>query len=250
MGFGGEMEHHVGPEGGGQPLDRRAIEDVGLDEGVAGRRGQLAEIGETAGVAELVDVEDFGAARDEIALQVGAKNGTTASLGMAWSWRLLSPAWRSYWEGASWSNFAGPSGYQSTMTPLGVPHDYDDRHLDKVVVLFTDGQNEMGSGRPLDSVQACCTNAYGEWSALPLGASPATTLNVRTVEVCNAMKAKGVKVFVILLYNAPPRSVLDTFNENGCASGPNYFFNSPDGSDLRRLFREVGSQLSNLRLSY
>jgi Flp pilus assembly protein TadG len=178
-------------------------------------------------------------------LQVGASNGTTASLGFSWAWRLLSPDWRPWWEGGSWSTFRG-SARLNTETPIGSPRNYDSG-FDKVVVLFTDGQNEMGNGTP-DSVEACCTSAYGEWGGRPLGSNPIGELNRRTVEVCSAIKARGVKIFVVLLYPSPPPEILNTFNENGCASGPTYFFNSPTGSDLRAIFREIGAHLTNLRL--
>ena len=104
----------------------------------------------------------------------------------------------------------------------------------------------------MTGVQTCalpiCTSAYGDWAARPLGANPVTALNNRAVEVCTAIKARGIKVFVVLLYASPPPSILNTFNENGCASGPTYFFNTPTGDDLRQIFREIGSHLSNLRL--
>jgi Flp pilus assembly protein TadG len=179
------------------------------------------------------------------ALDVGAQNGTTVSLGFSWGWRLLSPKWRSWWEGGNWTIYSGTSEV-SASTPVGSPRDYDSG-TEKVIVLFTDGQNEMGDGT-LNSVQSCCTNAYGDWATRPLGTNPVSVLNARTVEVCQAIKASGVRIFVVLLFPSPPPSVLNTFNENGCASGPEYFFNTPTASDLQAIFRQIGAQLTNLRL--
>ncbi|MBL8698372.1 MAG: hypothetical protein JNK67_08365 [Alphaproteobacteria bacterium] len=178
-------------------------------------------------------------------LQVGATNGTTSTLGFSWAWRLLSPQWRPWWEDVPGYAY-GATSRLATSTPRGMPRDYD-ALAEKVIVLFTDGQNEMGDGTP-DSVQSCCTSAYGDWSTRPLGSDPVRELNRRTVEVCSAIKEKGVKIFVILLYASPPTSILETFNERGCASGPGYFFLTPDGRDLRAIFREVGAHLTNLRL--
>lgn len=179
------------------------------------------------------------------ALAVGATNGTAVTVGFSWGWRLLSPDWRSWWGGGTWNAFNG-SALTSTFTPAGAPVDYGTL-VDKVLVLFTDGQNEMGDGTA-DSVQSCCSNAYGDWAAKPLGTSPVSVLNTRTIEVCNAIKAKGIKIFVILLYSNPPTSVLNTFNENGCASGPTYFYQTANAATLRTVFREIGAALSNLRL--
>ena len=179
------------------------------------------------------------------ALDVGARNGTTVSLGFSWGWRLLSPKWRPWWEGGEWNLYSGTTKITAA-TPMGSPREYDSG-TEKVIVLFTDGQNEMGDGTP-DSVQSCCTNAYGDWATRPLGSTPVALLNQRTVEVCQAIKASGVRIFVVLLFPSPPPAVLNTFNENGCASGPEYFFNTPTASDLQAIFRQIGAQLTNLRL--
>lgn len=179
------------------------------------------------------------------ALQVGPTNGTAVTVGFSWGWRLLSPAWRSWWAGGRWYAF-NSSSLTSTFTPTNAPVDYGTL-VDKVLVLFTDGQNEMGDGTP-NSVQSCCTNAYGDWATRPLGTTPVDELNRRTVEVCNAIKRNNIKIFVVLLYSNPPQSVLNTFNENGCASGPTYFYQTANATNLRTVFREIGSSLSNLRL--
>ncbi len=188
-----------------------------------------------------------GIAKQHInALAVGAKNGTTATLGFSWSWRLLSPDWRNWWQNGTWYSYNGTTR-NSTSTPVGIPRDYATAN-DKIVVLFTDGQNEMGDGTP-NSSQSCCTSAYGDWTTRPIGTTPVTELNTRTVQVCNAMKARGIKIYVVLLYASPPPAVLNTFNQNGCASGAGYFFQSATGADLRTVFREIGASLSNLRLT-
>ena len=223
----------------------------------SGRAFQRANIGWTAGNQAgpnqgcgypIMPLQPFKAmAKQHVnALAVGAKNGTTATLGFSWSWRLLSPAWRSWWQGGTWYTYSGTTR-NSTSTPTGIPRDYATAN-DKVVVLFTDGQNEMGDGTP-NSSQSCCTSAYGDWLTRPLGTTPVTELNTRTVQVCNAMKARGIKIYVILLYASPPPAVLNTFNQNGCASGAGYFFQSATGADLRTVFREIGASLSNLRLT-
>ncbi len=47
---------------------------------------------------------------------------------MVWGWRVLSPRWRGLWGGN---------------TPNTRPLDYDASDTDKVVVMLTDGNNEV-----------------------------------------------------------------------------------------------------------
>ncbi|MBT6404824.1 MAG: Flp pilus assembly protein TadG, partial [Rhodospirillaceae bacterium] len=50
-----------------------------------------------------------------------------ANLGLAWGWRVLSPAWQGLWGGA---------------TPSELPLDYDTPLMDKVAIMLTDGVNQ------------------------------------------------------------------------------------------------------------
>ena len=57
-----------------------------------------------------------------------SRGGTSGNEGLAWGWRVLSPRWRGLWGGD---------------TPNTRPLDYDAADTDKVVVMLTDGNNEM-----------------------------------------------------------------------------------------------------------
>src|SRR3546814_8822118 len=67
----------------------------------------------------------LSAAVDE--LQPWHRGGTLGSLGLAWGWRALSPKWRGLW----------------TQSPAALPHDYDEPDMDKIVVMMTDGENQL-----------------------------------------------------------------------------------------------------------
>jgi hypothetical protein len=49
-----------------------------------------------------------------------------------------------------------------------------------------------------------------------------------------------------ITFNLTDAPTQDLFRS--CASQPDYWFNSPTQADLRNAFRQIGSQLANLRL--
>ena len=80
----------------------------------------------------------------------------------------------------------------------------------------------------------------------PLSAARMTTeLNNRMSNLCTAMKRQGIIVYTIT-FNLTETATQALFR--GCASQPDYWFNSPTQADLRTAFRQIGSQLTKLRL--
>ncbi len=126
----------------------------------------------------IVQKADVHAALD----RMGAwhRGGTAGNEGLAWGWRVLSPRWRGLWGGD---------------TPDELPLDYNTELTDKVVVMLTDGNNQVydhngngprGSdytsfGRLHDFMGAGATIAQGiaEWDR-------------RMTTVCGRMKAQGI----------------------------------------------------------
>lgn len=159
---------------------------------------------------------------------LSARGNTHVNLGAIWAWNMLSPRWRGSWHGQMESD--------------GLPLDYGTPHMNKAVLILTDGDNTMS--------QPTYT-AYGFLSDGRLG----TTSNSSTAEskldqkltsVCSAMKAKGIYVYTIAFGN--PGSGIQTLLRN-CASAPNYYFNSPTNADLQTAFYAIADSLSNLRVS-
>ena len=60
------------------------------------------------------------------------------------------------------------------------------------------------------------------------------------------IKANGITIYTILFNNS--NSATQTLFQN-CASSPSDYFLSPTGADLQSAFRQIGSDLSTLRLS-
>ena len=171
------------------------------------------------------------------ALQPTNRGGTMGNLGMQAGWMTLSPRWRGLWGTSRWG----------TTTPAGLPLDYPTPRgfMQKVIVIMTDGENNWYDyARP----PAYDYTGYGRLPEGRLGTTngPAATteINKRMSTMCERIKANGIKVYTITLGT---NSASQTLYRN-CATAPAYYFNAPSAADLRGAFREIGSQLANLRL--
>jgi hypothetical protein len=138
--------------------------------------------------------------------------------------------------------------------------DYNTALIDKVVVMLTDGVNQWYDYPDHPPGCAGITNcklpndadytAYGRLSEKRLGtdvnATATTVINTRMTTLCTAMKAKGVIIYTIVLQEN------DTATQNlyrNCASKPEYAFLSPTAADLAAIFKQIATQLSNLRVA-
>ncbi len=156
-----------------------------------------------------------------------AEGNTHVNLGAAWGWNMLSPRWRSLWGGE--------------MDTHQLPLDYNTPLMNKAVVIMTDGDNTMSN-----SVRT----AYGYLSDGLLGTTSQTTaearLDARLSQVCTRMKANGILVYTIGFRN-PGATISNLLR--GCATVPEYYFDSPTNASLQTAFRTIGDSLANLRIS-
>ncbi|MDD3181693.1 MAG: pilus assembly protein TadG-related protein [Alphaproteobacteria bacterium] len=157
-----------------------------------------------------------------------AIGNTHVGLGAIWGWNMLSPRWRGLWGGEMDAN--------------ALPLDYGTKHMNKALILLTDGANTMSS---------TIFTAYGYLSDGRLGSTSNTStavssLNSKLTSVCTAMKERGIYVYTIALGN--PGTTIQNLLK-GCASADNYYFNSPTSSELTSVFNSIADSLSNLRIS-
>jgi len=189
---------------------------------------------------------------NEIAnLRATHRGGTMANLGLQMGWATLSPRWQGLWG-----------------TP-GMPLPYNTPYMDKVLVLMTDGNNEWydwpegapGACRTTGSNPPCRssyvndgdadTTAYGRLRENRLGLANVTNANARAeinnrmARLCTRIKEAGIILYTIT-FNVTNTGTQALYRN--CASRPEYYFNSPDTAALRAAFREIGSQLANLRI--
>lgn len=159
---------------------------------------------------------------------MAARGNTNINLGMAWAYRLLSPNWRNQWGGQ--------------MNANDLPLDYHTPLMNKIVVLLSDGDNTIDNGS---------RGGYWYLSNGKLGttnqSTAVTTINNRTLQVCNSMKANGVIIYTIGLGTS-----ISTAGQNllrDCATNTQYYFASPTTSQLQSIFNQIGDSLANLRIS-
>ena len=140
--------------------------------------------------------------------------------GLAWGWRVLSPG-----------------------EPFDQGAPYEDTETQKVLVLLSDGKNTFPE----------TYTSYGYRAGGRLAASEASgirRLNDKVSTVCAAVKAKGIRLYMILLEenDAATRRIFED-----CASvndkGETLYFEVPDGDALKVAFAKIGEDMLSIHLS-
>jgi len=157
--------------------------------------------------------------------------GTMTNVGLVWGWRTLSARWQGMWLHESGQPIA-------TARPLPTTADSNT----KIIVLMTDGNNEWVGMH---------MTAYGrpDW-----GLATPESLDDRMLAMCSAIKAEGILIYTVTFGDSVSNSTRDLFTN--CASGehehPFYpgpkYFHAPDEAELTATFRNIGGQLSELRI--
>jgi hypothetical protein len=157
--------------------------------------------------------------------------GTMANVGLVWGWRTLSSRWQGVW-------------LHETGLPIAADRPLPAKAVgnDKIIVMMTDGNNEWVGMH---------MTAYGrpDW-----GLATPETLNDRMLDMCRSIKAEGIIIYTITFGSNVSNSTRDLYT--GCASGerdhPFYtgpkYFHAPDDAELNSAFRDIGDQLSELRI--
>ena len=175
--------------------------------------------------------------------------GTNQAVGLAWGWRVLSPA-APFTEGAPY----GPN-------------------VRKVIVLMSDGENTNVGNDPVFSSDYSAYNHLGEWRdyaggnllnqllGLVLhGVMPAqyrrnitssrsyvTYVNNREQQVCTNIKDAGVEIYTVIFRETDR----DTVNlMRNCATSSDHFYRADDGDQLKDAFKAIGSGIGQLRLTH
>lgn len=143
---------------------------------------------------------------------------TYSNLGMLWGMRLISPE-APFTEGAAWG----------------------DNNWKKAIIMMTDGEMSPNG------------TYGGYWVANRTGVDTVSTMNDRLLEVCTALKNKGVTIYTVLFKHATS-DISDSTKAvyEQCASTPSSDYFYPDVTDsasLSSTFEEIASALARLHIS-
>ncbi len=171
------------------------------------------------------------------------RGGTMTNVGLVWGWRTLSPNWpnATYWPDAE-QTFEDRDGLHDLPLP------YSFSSMVKAVVIMTDGENQAYNW-PGSDIRADYT-PYGRVTDANLGTTSRDearyVIDRRMAEVCRRMRNAGIQIYTVT-FGSLSREVRGLFHQ--CASEPDNYFHAATNDDLRDVFREIGEQLTHLRLA-
>ena len=169
---------------------------------------------------------------------MSASGNTLIPEGLAWGWRTLSP-------GEPFTKVeAGPT------IPADTISDYGDKWK-KVLVLMTDGENDISAG--LNSMNGSTYNAYG-YVSTPLAnnrfgttstSQAESRLDDAMLELCANIKAEGIEIYTVA-FRVSSTSILNKLK--ACASSDDHYSRAADGTQLSEVFTSIGEAVKSTRV--
>jgi hypothetical protein len=157
---------------------------------------------------------------------LNAAGSTIISEGLAWGWRVLSP---------------------SAPFTEGVPYAPNNDGWQKILVLMTDGQNDLYG---INNINGSDYNAPGYLAQNRLGstteAGAEAALNTMMSDLCTQIKNKQIIVYTIgfQIPNQAVRTLL-----TNCATDPQHYMEAVTDAELVTAFERIGSDLADMYLS-
>lgn len=140
-----------------------------------------------------------------------AEGSTLSNTGLAWGYRLLSPA-PPFTEGSEWG----------------------DIDWDKAILFMTDGETSMGG------------NFTSYWFSNKHSIDNAD-LDDRLSEICDALKENGVLIYTVTFAAGVPDETKAAYR--ACATSDDTYYDAPSQAELVTVFESIARQLANLHIS-
>lgn len=209
-----------------------AYTDAAISMYPAGR-GYLGQFNPCA-VKQMVSLTTNATTLTTTINSMSAGGSTAGQVGIAWGWYALSP------NIGLWSGESVPAGYDklTTSDPM--------TKVKKVMVLMTDAEYNSANYNGVITGLPSVTGSGGYADHIN---QPATNGSVygQSTNMCNAIKASGVEVFVItfqLKTSFPERVAL----VNSCATDAKHLIDA-DNTSLDSAFTTIATQLQEMRIA-
>jgi Flp pilus assembly protein TadG len=159
------------------------------------------------------------------AMGVWNDSGTNGAIGLYWGWAVLSPS-EPFSQGAA----------------------YTDRETRKILVLMTDGENQIYGG--WDNHNKSHYSGYGYLALNHLGSTDKDVakgkIDDRMKLLCTNIKATGIVVYTVT-FQVSGTALKNTYRD--CATDPSKYFDSPSESTLKANFKVIAREIADLRIS-
>lgn len=169
-----------------------------------------------------------------------ADGNTNVAEGLAWGWRVISST-------EPFTKVEGTSAIPaSTISP------YNDARWQKIMVLMTDGANNVGTGISYSGSsygaygrgsQVLATNRYGTTNSSNWN----STLDTNLITICTSIKAKGIMIYAtgFNLSNSSADTIVKNRLKSCASPGASYYADSANGVDLQAFFNHIGEDVLN-----
>lgn len=158
--------------------------------------------------------------------------------GLAWGWKVLSPT-------APFTKVeAGPSNAATTIAPYGDPR------WRKVMVLMTDGENDvLSSGNQVNNLNGGWYSSYGRIKAATnnrFGTTSVSAANAaldsNMLAICDNIKRQNVEIYTVA-FRVSSTNILN--NLKTCATDADHAKQAADGIALGTVFSNIGLNVAN-----
>jgi Flp pilus assembly protein TadG len=166
-----------------------------------------------------------------------AEGNTLIAEGLSWGWRTISPTQPFTKVEGSGSNAA------TTIAP------YDDPRWRKIMVLMTDGDNNMNAGSYDLNVTAYSAYGYGgaDLTSNRFGSTNASQINAAMdqalLDACARVKAAGIDLYVTSFGSGVSSATRSRLKS--CSSGEEYYTHADTNSALVAFFDHIGKDVLN-----
>ncbi len=170
---------------------------------------------------------------------MNAYGPTMIGEGLSWGWRAISP-------GEPFTKVEGSGSLpNTTIAPYG------DARWQKIIVLMTDGDNDLSYGGSWKTMNGTAYSAYG-FSGEGMtynrfgntsASSSETVLDNDMLSICSNVKAAGITLYVASFGSGVSTSTRDRLQT--CSSGTGYYQHANAPSDLAAFFNHIGQDVIN-----